>query len=346
MEELHTLVKALELPDRLEAVRDAPGIRNDSWNWQAGPVGSPQPSPGVSGKPAPPERVSSPERSGPIDPGQWGASLGGRVHTVGTCMRPKIIPMLFFLALSAAPATGQVRVVGRVIDDLTEHPLSLTHVSLRAPDGSLIGERESTETGTFEFQVRGVGAIRLTVERYGYQANTTPLLYFDARKFFQVEIRMDPEAILLAPLEVIAWSARPENALHEAFKRRVETGMGVYITRDQVEARKPLLVTDLLREIPGLEFETSGYGNRPSVRMIRAAGMRCSTQIFVDGFLVNRRVFTPGSFEAADVSIDDYVSPGSVEGIEVYRGLSTVPPEFLNPDADCGVIAIWTRRGG
>jgi hypothetical protein len=261
-------------------------------------------------------------------------------------MRPTIIPMLFFLALSASPAAGQVRVVGRVVDDLTEHPLSQTYVSLRAPDGSLIEEAETTETGTFEFQVRGVGAIRLTVERYGYQANTTPLLYFDARKFFQVEIRMDPEAILLAPLEVIAWSARPENALHEAFKRRLETGLGVYITRDEVEARKPLLVTDLLREIPGLEFETSTYGSRPSVRMARATGMRCSTQIFVDGFLINRRVLSSNGYRAADLRIDDYVSPGSVEGIEIYKGLATVPPEFLNPDADCGVIAIWTRRGG
>ena len=261
-------------------------------------------------------------------------------------MRFKIIPTLLLLLLSASPAAGQIRVVGRVIDDLTEFPLAQTSVSLRAPDGSLIEETETSETGTFEFQVRGVGAIRLTVRGYGYQANTTPLLYFDARKFFQVEIRMDPEAILLAPLEVIAWSARPENALHEAFQRRVETGLGVYITRDQVEARKPLRVTDLLREVPGLQFETSTYGNRPSVRMSRATGMHCSTQIFVDGFLVNKRVLTPNSYEAADLRIDDYVSPGSVEGIEIYKGLATVPPEFLNPDADCGVIAIWTRRGG
>ncbi|MCJ7627914.1 MAG: TonB-dependent receptor plug domain-containing protein, partial [Longimicrobiales bacterium] len=141
-------------------------------------------------------------------------------------------------------------------------------------------------------------------------------------------------------------SARPENALHGAFKRRVETGLGIYITRDEVEARNPLLVSDLLREVPGLDLQASGYGSRPSVRMVRATGMNCVTQIFVDGFLMNGRAFSPTGFNPTDFRIDDVVSPRSVEGIEVYRGLSTVPPEFLNPDADCGVIAIWTRRGG
>jgi outer membrane receptor for ferrienterochelin and colicin len=70
------------------------------------------------------------------------------------------------------------------------------------------------------------------------------------------------------------------------------------------------------------------------------------TQIFVDGFLVNRRMVGVNGNRPSDFRIDDVVSPASVEGIEVYRGLSTVPPEFLNPDAVCGVIAIWTRRGG
>ena len=81
--------------------------------------------------------------------------------------------------------------------------------------------------------------------------------------------------------------------------------------------------------------------------MVRASSRNCATQIFVDGFLVNRRMVQPnGTQGPEDIRIDDVVSPASVEGIEVYRGLSTVPAEFLNPDAACGVIAIWTKRGG
>ncbi len=161
-----------------------------------------------------------------------------------------------------------------------------------------------------------------------------------------MEIRLDPEAILLAPLEVIAWSELPENALHEGYQRRLETGLGTYITREDVERRNPGLVTDLLRDVPGLVVTSSGSGLRPVVEMARSAGKKCGTQIFVDGFLLNRRSATIPGAPPADFRIDDAVSPASVEGIEIYRGLSTVPPEFLNPDAECGVIAIWTRRGG
>jgi hypothetical protein len=45
-----------------------------------------------------------------------------------------------------------------------------------------------------------------------------------------------------------------------------------------------------------------------------------------------------------DIQVDDLVSPLDVEAVEVFRGLSSVPPEFLTPEARCGVIAIWTRR--
>ncbi|MFC1791075.1 hypothetical protein ACFL0I_01235, partial [Gemmatimonadota bacterium] len=85
---------------------------------------------------------------------------------------------------------------------------------------------------------------------------------------------------------------------------------------------------------------------RPVVRVGRSANRDCITQIFVDGFLVNRRAFGARGARPIDFRIDDAVSPASVEGIEIYRGLGTVPAEFLNPDAVCGVIAIWTRRGG
>ena len=251
-----------------------------------------------------------------------------------------LFPVLFGV-LFAVPAAGQVRVVGRVIDDLTEMPLAQAQVRLLAPDGSTLSRTETSETGRFEFEVRRVRAIRITARRLSYTANTTPLLYFDGRRFFQVEVRLDPEAILLAPLEVVAWSQQVESPLLEAYRQRLKTGLGIYITREDVESRNPMYVTDLLREVPGVILTGSGSGLRRTVSMARSS---CATQIFLDGFPLNRRLASAGS--PMDFRIDDVVVPSSIEGIEVYRGLSTVPPEFLSADADCGVIAIWTRRGG
>lgn len=261
-------------------------------------------------------------------------------------MRPRSFSPLFLALILAAPAAGQVRIVGRVVDDLTEMPLSQVQVSLLARDGSLLSRTETGGDGTFEFEVRKASSARIQARRLSYRANTTPLLYFDGRRFFQVEVRLDPDAILLAPLEVIAWSELPENALHAGFIQRLATGLGTYITREDVERRNPMRVTDLLREVPGLVVTGSGTGNRPVVQVGRSLRSSCVTQVFVDGFLMNRRILGRRGMPPADFPIDDAVIPASVEGIEIYRGLSTVPPEFLNPDAECGVIAIWTRRGG
>ena len=34
-----------------------------------------------------------------------------------------------------------------------------------------------------------------------------------------------------------------------------------------------------------------------------------------------------------------------IEGIELYSGIATLPPEFSRPNrVSCGAIVIWTRR--
>jgi len=261
--------------------------------------------------------------------------------------RPLLVLGLIGLwVVLASPVEAQVRIVGRVIDDLTEFPISGARVTLLTWDGAELERTEADPAGNFSFWVKRRSGVKIRVAHFGYEANTTPTLYFDNRSFFQVEVRMDPDAILLAPLEVIAWSERPEDAMLEGFRRRVQTGLGTFITREEVEDRHPALVTDLLREVPGLQLASSGRGNRPAVRMALAGSQDCATQIFVDGFLVNRRAIGNDGYQPMDFRIDDVVSPESVEGIEIYKGLGTVPAEFLNPDAVCGVIAIWTRRGG
>lgn len=262
-------------------------------------------------------------------------------------MRRGLIFALFFLA-AALPVQAQtgVRILGRVIDDVTERPLSSATVTFRTQDGRYLGRLETAEGGTFEFEVRNQSGVQIQVRRPGYKANTTPLLRFDDKQFFQVEIRMDPQAILLAPLEVIAWAEVDPSPMLSGFRQRLRTGMGTYITRDQIEARRPTYIADLLREVPGVTVTGSGIGSRPVIQIGRSMGSGCEAQIWVDGFLLNRRMEAAPGAPIADFRLDDAVSPLSVEGIEIYRGLASVPAEFLNPDARCGVIVIWTKRGG
>ena len=264
-------------------------------------------------------------------------------------MRSVHFPSLLLVLLSVllpTAADGQTQIVGRVIDDLSGRPLSGAEVTLRTAGGRLLRRMETPETGTFEFEVDRESAVRLEVQRLSYRPNTTPTLHFDDRRFFRVEVRLDPDAILLAPLEVIAWSAVDRSPVLEGFRQRLESGMGIFITRDMIEARRPSNVADLLREVPGVTVTGSSVGGRATVRVGRSLGRNCQTQIWVDGFLMNRRTRSPTGFVPADYRIDDVVSPLSVEGIEIYRGISSVPAEFLNEDAECGVVAIWTRRGG
>ena len=84
-----------------------------------------------------------------------------------------------------------------------------------------------------------------------------------------MESRLDPDAILLAPLEVIAWSGSVDDAALEGFRRRLKTGLGVYITRGAGGSPELVMVTDLLREIPGITVTGGGAEAEAVVRMAR-----------------------------------------------------------------------------
>jgi TonB family protein len=71
---------------------------------------------------------------------------------------------------------------------------------------------------------------------------------------------------------------------------------------------------------------------------IRFRGSTCDPEFVLDGLVLGPAVF--------DI---DAVAPGTIEGIEIYSGPSTVPVEFkragLGSRNGCGMIVVWTRRG-
>jgi len=250
--------------------------------------------------------------------------------------RAPVLPLAIWIGCLTAAAVAQVRLQGRVIEDVTETPVEGTRVTLLDARGRQLSAILTDQRGAFEFLVRRTGAVRLRAERIGFAETVTPTLHFDQHDFFSLEIRLDPEAVLLAPLEVVARSPnRISSVLREFEDRRMRATGGVFFTRKDIDRLNPGYVSDLLATVPGVHLETSGGRRNGVVTMGRRLG--CPAQIYVDGFLINPR---------GDHAIDEVVLPPDIEGIEVYRGLSTVPAEFLSPEAECGVVVLWTRRGG
>lgn len=259
-------------------------------------------------------------------------------------MRVSSLHALALAALLAAfqTAGAQVSVHGRVLDDDTEAPVSAAAVVLTDPGGRAMQETVSDSGGFFRFEPVDHRAVRLEVSRLGYEDVTTAVLRFDEYSFFRVELRLAPDAVLLAPLEVVARSTVPSPVLSGFEDRRRSAASGWFFTREEIEEIGPALVSDVIARVPGVRLESSGRGTQRTVSMSRSAGLgggACPVQVYVDGFKLN-------SSRSGEVAVDETVSPRSVEGIEVYRGLSSVPAPFMNPEAHCGVIAIWTRRGG
>lgn len=112
------------------------------------------------------------------------------------------------------------------------------------------------------------------------------------------------------------------------YQRRSRSSGGHFITRTQIEQRNPAQLTDLFRSVPGARIYSSTFTS-----VVRFRGMRCAPLVWLDGFPA-----TAGEFDL------DALDPYIVEGIEVYLGVATVPPEFrwVRGGGSCGAIVIWT----
>lgn len=246
------------------------------------------------------------------------------------------------IGLLASPTTApaqiqpEVRLTGRVLDDKTGQSIEAANIILLDLDNQRLAHGQTTADGRFEFMVQLVSSVRLRVQKPGFKDALTPLLHFDGHGFYDVEVRLDPDIILLAPLEVVARAAPLASPGLAGFEFRRAKGVGRYITRQEIEQRRPGYVTDMLLSLPGIRLVSDGPGHRRVITMGRRG---CPSQLFVDGFLIN----PPGG--PVQLVLDDAVIPESIEGIEIYDGFSTIPAEFLTPAAACGVIVVWTRRG-
>ncbi|HEX8696275.1 MAG TPA: TonB-dependent receptor plug domain-containing protein [Longimicrobium sp.] len=154
-------------------------------------------------------------------------------------------------------------------------------------------------------------------------------------------------ALVPVPVSVAGVSAtsrrQPHSPMLRRFYERKERGRGAFLTRDELDRRKPRRLVDAFRDIPGIRVVPTSRGeilqvNGTTPFMYTTGDARrgeCPVQYYLDG--MSWEPDLPGV-------ISNDIRPDEVEGIEVYRRLSEVPTEFRRPGSECGVVLIWLKE--
>ena len=248
--------------------------------------------------------------------------------------------------LAARPAPTQILVRGVLVDAGTGTPISDARIALTATGGGWRGATTTDSAGSFAFDSVHPGAYNLRARRVGYR-DAAGSLRLAADSVVEVRLRMSVASVTLEPVTVVTRSARNVSPVLAGFYRRLSSGPGRFVTREEIEARRPSRVTDVLRNLPNMNA-VAGRGGVGGAAMSRGGSAdRCTVVFFVDGMLVGQPASTGPwrSGPRTDRAIDDYVQPNEVEGIEIYRGEADTPAEFVTRWVGCGTVVIWTRRG-
>lgn len=165
----------------------------------------------------------------------------------------------------------------------------------------------------------------------------------DSARPATVEAGMAPvpavRPVRLPELEVEARRPPARRGKMRGFDRRSRRhSTGVFVGRAEIERRDPRDVSDLLRGLVGVTptARPGGVGLR-RIRMDRTMEVPgeapCRVRFFVDGVPMPKS----GAFRV------DALSPEDLEAVEIYRGVSQVPPRFRRRGDRCGTVVVWTR---
>ncbi|HUQ48382.1 MAG TPA: carboxypeptidase regulatory-like domain-containing protein [Gemmatimonadaceae bacterium] len=221
---------------------------------------------------------------------------------------------------------GNGRLTGTVIAGATGKPLAGAQVAIVG------GPRvTANQNGEFLLTDAPMGTRMIEVRSLGY--------YPDRRRV-DVVTGAPPVRFVLSTFKAVLdtvriRSRRLADAHDSGFEERKRSGMGRYLTADDIAKRGAAFTSGVLRTIAGLRVNRTETGESIQMRGIFQNADWCTPEFYVDG----RYMFT---YDGED--LDAALLPKDIAAIEVYTE-SNVPPQFTHGLAGngCGSIVIWTK---
>ena len=250
---------------------------------------------------------------------------------------------VFSPAYSQSSARGGV--AGRILDATTSAPVSLATVEIVEAARTV----ETDSLGRFRLVDLEPNLVTIRVRRVGYAPVERSLLLRPGR-VMQMDYLLSPQAVVLPEVEVKE-KAVETNAMLSGFEERRKMGLGTFWDETEIRRMEHRQLPDLLYQARGVKITRDGSekyvaNSRRRVTGLDLKGMStpCYMQIVIDGTVV----YSPDDSRRANFPPDltRLVPLSEISAIEVYSSAAGVPMEFRRLGSHCGVLALWTRRGG
>ena len=239
----------------------------------------------------------------------------------------------------SAPSVALLRGSGRVrghVTGVTGRPISGARVTVWGTGVEMVTNAD----GAFALGTLPGGTHTLEVRAVGFAPARQPVDIVPGSQG-AAEVELTNLGIILDTVKVTAQRVYVSRRLFDferrmrmGFERRKRTGMGRFIDEEEIERRKPTLLTDLLRSVPGVYVEPSVWGG-DDVLMRGNAGLglaKCRPDLIIDG----SRLLIDETY-----SVNSLVWANEVRAVEVYSQSLSVPAEFQSVSG-CGALVIWT----
>jgi len=268
-----------------------------------------------------------------------------------TCHRIAVTVAIAGIVLVARPAAAQV-LAGTVTDSASGAPIVGARLLLLDSAGTAIKALTISSNGQFTFDIPHLGQYRLLISRIGYPITLSKPFAFASQFTARVSLSLPSNPITLDTVAVVAKEIerRLPYLADAGFYRRRQEGFGHFLTRDEIDKRDPLILTDLLHGMSGVRVTCGGQQGGPrgpgphcTVTMRAANTMffrgKCNPSVVLDGALLQ-----PGGTGGGGLLLDDLVNPFNIEALEVYPGPEGVPVQYSGYLSPCGAILVWSRR--
>jgi len=269
-------------------------------------------------------------------------------------------PTLVAIALGAsavdlaAQRSGVARVIDGFVLDTRDRPIPFVNLAV-------VGGPTAVTDDSGHFRLVVVHQVRLVLDakRIGYMPTRIALVDGGDTT---LSVLLLPSTRELPGVEVTDSRLRPQGLAgfeQRMIERKRGAGTGNFFTVKDIEAMQPMRSTQVVENSPSMVVRRTG-GDRFAIYGKLTSGGECAATVYLDGVRIagagdvlmgkdrrGRPVVMRGS-DGDGASIDQFVAPAELAGVEVYARGIFAPTQFQPTDPNarkCAVVVYWTKQG-